>query len=218
LVVVAAHLLGVAMDSWLTRDNLPLSMLTGVKDAPAGSAESKPHAVWAGILVAAVGAFAAWWFLYALHAAATERPHVAFTGPQLPDDPTWREECGACHLAYHPNLLPQRSWRALIAAQADHFGTDLGLDASTQQTVLSFLVANCAENSDREAAYKILHSIAASATPLRITETPYWSAKHRRISEAEWRLPSVKSKSNCAACHLDAEAGTFEDSAMRVPR
>jgi hypothetical protein len=31
-------------------------------------------------------------------------------------------------------------------------------------------------------------------------------------------LPLVKSKSNCAACHLDAEAGTYQDSAIRIPR
>jgi len=27
----------------------------------------------------------------------------------------------------------------------------------------------------------------------------------------------VRSKANCAACHLDAERGTFEDAAMRMP-
>jgi hypothetical protein len=55
-------------------------------------------------------------------------------------------------------------------------------------------------------------------TPLRITETPYWVEKHREIPESDWQLPLVNSKSNCAACHLDALAGTFEDAAMRIPR
>jgi hypothetical protein len=53
---------------------------------------------------------------------------------------------------------------------------------------------------------------------LRITETPYWVDKHSEIAATDWRLPQVKSKINCAACHLDAEAGTFEDAAMRIPR
>ncbi len=138
--------------------------------------------------------------------------------PRLTDDASWREECGACHLAFHPNLLPERSWRALIAGQADHFGSDLALDISTQHSILSFLVNNAAEKRPREAAFKINRSIEASATPLRIGETPYWVDKHADIASADWQSPKVKSKANCAACHLDAEAGTFEDSAMPVPR
>lgn len=228
LLVAVVHLAGVAVDSWLTRENLPLSMVTGRKDAAPGSVESKAHR-WVGVsMLIAVAAFALWWFFYALHdpiakrlehnAAAIDAPHVAFQGPKLADDATWREECGACHLAFHPNLLPERSWRALIAGQADHFGSDLALDISTQQSILSFLVSNAAEKSPREAAFKINRSIETSATPLRITETPYWVAKHAEIDSADWQSPKVKSKANCAACHLDAEAGTFEDSAMRVPR
>jgi nitrate/TMAO reductase-like tetraheme cytochrome c subunit len=54
--------------------------------------------------------------------------------------------------------------------------------------------------------------------PLRISETPYWVRKHHDIAESDWRSAKVKSKANCAACHLDAEAGTFEDGAMEIPR
>lgn len=54
--------------------------------------------------------------------------------------------------------------------------------------------------------------------PLRITETPYCVDKHRDIAESDWRSAKVKSKANCAACHLDAEAGAFEDGAMEIPR
>ncbi|MEI7538909.1 MAG: hypothetical protein WCJ76_16955, partial [Comamonadaceae bacterium] len=68
-----------------------------------------------------------------------------------------------------------------------------------------------------EPATKIELSIKVDATPLRITETPYWVKKHRDITVADWQSPKVKSRSNCAACHLDAEAGTFEDAAMRLP-
>ena len=227
LLVVVVHLGGVAIESWLTKDNLPLSMLTGLKEAPSGATESKPH-LWIGAgMVALVTAFAFWWFLYALHEpiekrlghddASAETPHVAFVGPKLPTDSTWREECGACHLAFHPNLLPERSWRALIAGQASHFGSDLALDPSTQQTVLLFLVQNAAEKSKRESAYKINRSIPPSMTPFRITDTPYWVDKHRDVAADVWKLPGVKSKANCAACHSDADAGTFEDAAMRIP-
>jgi hypothetical protein len=84
--------------------------------------------------------------------------------------------------------------------------------------VLAFLVTNAAEHSRTEAAFKINRSLKPDSTPLRITETPYWIKKHEDVSEADWNLPKVKSKGNCAACHLDAEAGTFEDAAMHIPR
>ncbi len=225
LAVVVGHLAGVAIDSWMTKENLPLSMVTGFKEVPPDTTVTRGHWLAASGMLAAVAAFTIWWFLYALPAplakflgATAAGPRVAFTSATLVDNPTWREECGACHLAFHPNLLPERSWRALMAGQAAHFGSDLGLDASTQTTILGFLVANAAEGSSREAAYKIRRSIPASATPLRITQTPYWLTKHSEINASVWILPNVNSKANCSACHLDAEAGTYEDSAMRIPR
>jgi cytochrome b len=228
LVVALAHITGVVAASWVHKENLPLSMLTGIKQTPAGTLASQPHGRVAGWLAAAVVGFGLWWFFYAWHEpverslvrdhAASEPPHVAFVGRKLPDDPVWREECGSCHLAFHPNLLPARSWKALMAGQARHFGSDLALEAPVATAVLAFMVANAAEHSDTEAAFKINRSIPAAATPLRITETPYWVAKHHEIPDAAWRLPQVKSRAQCAACHLDAEAGTFEDAAMRMPR
>ena len=227
LLVVAGHLLGVAVDSWLTRENLPRSMVTGVKPGLADLAGSKAYVPVGAAMIAAILLFAIWWFSYLFpmlsHGVAgpdtgpSGAPHVAFTGPKLPDDPLWRTECGACHLAFHPNLLPARSWLALIAGQGSHFGSDLALDQPSSATIGAFLVKNAAETSPREAAYKINRSIPASQTPLRITETPYWITKHRDIAQADWRSLKIKSKSNCAACHRDAEAGTFEDSAMHIP-
>lgn len=138
------------------------------------------------------------------------------TGHKLAGNPLWREECGNCHLAFHPSLLPARAWTQLLAGQAQHFGTDLALDEPTRQALQDFLTANSAERQQTEAAVKILQSLAPDAIPLRITDTPYWINKHREITPAQWVKPSVKSKANCATCHQDAEAGTFEDGAIRA--
>jgi hypothetical protein len=35
---------------------------------------------------------------------------------------------------------------------------------------------------------------------MRVTETPYWLHKHSEIAAADWKLPMVKDKINCAAC------------------
>jgi cytochrome b len=228
MVTVGSHLTGVAVGSWLHKENLPLSMITGRKEAPDDALASKPFNAAAAVMALLVAAFGGWWFFYAWHEPVQARlglgnggpgsPHVAFVGSPLADDPVWREECGGCHLAFHPNLLPARSWKLIMAGQGKHFGTDLALDAPTAASVQSFLVRNAAESSTTEAAFKINRSIPPGVTPLRITEAPYWVEKHSDIRGSDWQLPLVESKSNCAACHIDAAAGTFEDAAMRIPR
>lgn len=226
LLVVIGHVAGVVVESWLHKENLPRSMVTGMKDAPQDAPISRSYWQVGVSLMFAAAFFAGWWFSYTLPQYLTltrdkadySAAQVAFVGPHLPDDPQWREECGSCHLAFHPNLLPARSWRKLMAEQDRHFGADLALDAQTRQALLAFMESHAAENSTTEAAFKINRSLKNGATPLRITETPYWIKKHKGITESDWRLPQVKSKANCAACHQDAEAGTFEDAAMRIPK
>lgn len=228
LLLVFAHLAGVAVESWLHRENLPRSMVTGLKEAPEQSPPSESFRSVGLLLIAAAAGFGVWWFSYAIPEPVAKQfgpgfdgkqaPRVAFVGRPLADSPLWRDECGSCHLAFHPNLLPARSWKQLLAEQGTHFGADLALDAATIDALRAFAVNNAAENTRTEAAFKILSSLQPQAKPLRITETPYWIKKHEEIAAADWRLHSVKSKVNCAACHLDAEAGTFEDAAMRIPR
>ena len=228
LLLVLAHLAGVVVESLLHHENLVRAMFTGRKQVQGELTPVQSRWPVALLLAAAMAGFAAWWFFYALHQplerqlgrplAGPGTPHVKFTGRQLADNAQWRDECGSCHLAFHPSLLPSRSWQRLMAQQAQHFGSDLALDEATTQALLAFLTQESADKHATEAAFKIEQSLPASAAPLRITETPYWVKKHRELSAADWQLPAVKSKANCGACHSDAEAGTFEDAAMKVPR
>jgi hypothetical protein len=138
-------------------------------------------------------------------------------GPDLPDNALWREACGECHLAYHPTLLPARSWQRMLMEQHAHFEEDLDLEKETLTALRTFAVKNAAESMLTEAAWNINNSTPPEQSPQRITKTLYWKEQHQNINDKIWQHPEINFQGNCGACHLDAEQGTFEDAAMQLP-
>ena len=51
----------------------------------------------------------------------------------------------------------------------------------------------------------------------RITRSAWFEREHRKVDAAVWKLPSVKSAAQCAACHGDADQGRFDERALRLP-
>ena len=158
------------------------------------------------------------YYFYGYVVESEDAPFLPYKGKVMAENESWKTECGDCHMAFHPTMLPKRSWQALMDGQEDHFGDDLALDDDVTTEITDFLLTNSAESGLTEAANKINRSIPASAAPIRITESRYWKKKHRDIDDIYWKSEKVKSKSNCSACHLDAEDGWFEDSNMRLPK
>lgn len=130
-----------------------------------------------------------------------------------------QEECGACHFAYPPGLLPEQSWRKLMAADAlaDHFGDDAELSEQPRTRILAFLVANSADKSPYKRSKKIMASLQHGEAPLRITATPYIRRKHHEIPEKLIKGPKVGSLSYCDKCHTRAENGNFDDDSVDIP-
>jgi len=216
LAVIALHLSGVALESLLQRQNLPRSMLTGMKSALAVEAEPRNYRIVGALLATLVVVSGGSYFLPYLR-ASEEQPYLPFVGAELRHNALWQESCGECHLAFHPSLLPARSWLRLFDEQGDHFGEDLYLDASTVAALRKYALTNSAEQVSREVSWRTLRGVGPDERPLRITETPYWSRVHWDIDAAEWKRPEVNGKFNCAACHRDAEQGGFMNGAMRLP-
>lgn len=134
------------------------------------------------------------------------------------DNPLYRDECGACHFAYQPGLLPARSWEAIMTNLDDHFGENAELDAATQDELTRYLVQYAADRDDYGRSRGFAASVARGDAPLRVTETRYFRGKH---DEVPLRLvegnPDVGSFSNCAACHQGAAEGSYDEHQVRIP-
>lgn len=122
---------------------------------------------------------------------------------------TFQAECSACHLAYPPHLLPAVSWREIMGTLDKHFGSDASLDEATIAEILPFLEQNAAIGRKAE---------ISTPPVLRITETRWFARKHDDIDPAIWRRESIKSASNCMACHTRADQGDFDEDNVRIPK
>jgi len=134
----------------------------------------------------------------------------------LKDNEAYRAECGSCHLAYTPGLLPERSWVAIMANLADHFGLDAEVDTPINEEITAFLKQNAAEHGTQRSR-KISNSIPLHETPLRFTETIFYSLKHGDLKDSIFSRQNIRSKSNCDSCHPRANLGEFLDRETRIP-
>jgi hypothetical protein len=122
--------------------------------------------------------------------------------------PKYQQECAACHIAYPPGALPAESWQRLLRNLPNHFGSDASLDAASVKELSSWLTANAG-------TWK---RVDAAPPQDRITRSDWFIRKHRELAPTTWRLPAVKSPSNCAACHQQADRGDFDEDRVRIPR
>lgn len=133
-------------------------------------------------------------------------------------DAAYLKECGSCHFAYQPDLLPVRSWEELMRGLDKHFGENAELPAETQKTLLAYLTANAAEHSSSWYAVKFMKSLKAGVTPTRISEIPYFIKEHREIpKKLIANNVDLKSISFCNKCHTDADTGGYSEHKLNIP-
>jgi hypothetical protein len=127
---------------------------------------------------------------------------------RVPLLPKYQQECASCHVAYPPGLLPAASWRRVMGGLSRHYGADASLDAATAAELSSWLAANAGS----------LRRARDEPPQDRITQSAWFLRKHDEVPARTWKLPAVKSPSNCVACHARAEQGDFNEHNVRLPR
>lgn len=170
---------------------------------------------WVGLVGAAFGDDDGW------EEEEHHRADARSAGPSVAPvaDPAWRSECGSCHFAYPPGLLPARSWTVLLSDLPHHFGDDAAVAEPTLAHLKAVAAAGAAD-AVREPLSVRLALAARGTTPTRVSEIPWLRAEHREEVPASLVTgnPKVKSWAACAACHPDAAAGSFAESRVAIPR
>ena len=129
----------------------------------------------------------------------------------------YQNECGSCHMAYQPGLLPERSWKMMMGDLASHFGTDASLEAVDARTIGDYLTANAADVKGAEKHMARIAATVSATDPMRISQSAYFVREHREIPMGYVTQPEVKSFANCNACHQTAERGIYSERGIFIP-
>ena len=118
------------------------------------------------------------------------------------------QECAACHMAFPPGLLTAASWKKLMTGLDKHFDVDASVTPAEATIITDFLVKNASNRW------------TATTAPLRITDSVWFKTKHSssEIAPAVWKRASIKSASNCMACHIGSEKGDFNEHNIKIPK
>ena len=125
-------------------------------------------------------------------------------------DERYVEECGACHLAYAPGLLPVGSWQGIMQGLEEHFEDNAETDNETASYISNYLEENALRPGQPSKWSMLLRNIPTEA-PLRITELPGFIQAH----ESEYELLEgidlgVGFFSPCQDCHRQADQALFD--------
>jgi cytochrome b len=211
MAMIAIHIVGVLVESWLQRVSLIRGMITGWLPLPENepAPEIRParplHAMATmGAVLLPAAAVLFWLSGLPPYGIVTVEANAAH-----------KTECGACHEPFHPSLLPRGSWHTIMANLGDHFGEDASLSAAAATEIANYLNEFSAEAWDTEVGNRF--RIVSGENPLRITANPYWQAKHAEVPNTMFSTPPVSSKANCIACHSDSITGRFDDQKIKLP-
>ena len=134
------------------------------------------------------------------------------------DNQLYIKECGSCHFAYQPGLLPSSSWNKIMSNLENHYNNDASISSANLQTLTKYLNDNSAEkNMQYKRSNRIVSSLASGQIPDSISTTPYMIKKHSEIRKNLITQPEVKGLFNCIACHKTADKGNYGEKDINIP-
>lgn len=130
----------------------------------------------------------------------------------------YRSECGSCHFAFQPGLLPANAWEAIMKRLDDHYGENAELDAATAAEITHYLTTHAADRSNYKRSKGFASSIDIQSALPRITTTRYFQRKHDEIPSWVLRQDNRSLRfAQCDACHTEADKGSFDEHAVLIP-
>ncbi|MCP4896573.1 MAG: cytochrome C [bacterium] len=133
-------------------------------------------------------------------------------------DETYLSECGDCHFAYQPGLLPQRAWERIMESLDEHYGDDASLDETQAAKIRAYLLDNAADRADLSRSRAFATELETGDALPRITNTNYFRREHYEIPERFVQgNTEVGSFSNCEACHRSADTGVYNEHQVVIP-
>ena len=133
---------------------------------------------------------------------------------------TYAEECGACHMAYQPGLLPAAAWQQILSPEGlgDHYGDDASLPDGLRTEIAAYAEANAADAASRSRSRAFAVGDAGPGALPRISKTRYFRNEHHEIpARMVADNPDVGSFSKCNACHQTADKGIYNEHNVRIP-
>lgn len=146
-----------------------------------------------------------------------EKEHRKIKKSGFMQDSVYNEECGACHLAYPPALLPLESWHKIMNGLGDHFGENAEIDQFKATHISDYLAQQVLPKEKSSKLNRMLRNMP-DEPPLRISALPYFVREHDEIPERLVKEnPEVNSFSQCDSCHKDAAKGWFDEHRVTIP-
>ena len=119
-----------------------------------------------------------------------------------PGPPMALRQCGDCHMIFPAQMLPKRSWTAILSRLDDHFGEVASIPPNDLESIRDYLTSHSADSPNAIARDRhYLSEILPDSVPTRITQTAWWNQMHADFDFNGVKHSSIRSPANCLACH-----------------
>lgn len=199
-IVAIIHIVGATLEHFFHKSDTVTSMIHGYKNI-----DAKPIVVtkFQNYLGTFAIIFSLWVGLFSLFfpqisIMTKNYDEIVYTK----DNPQFAKECSECHTLMSPTFMTKSMWKIALENKKEHFKKDLTKDVPHFESIKEYILKNSAETSETEIAQGVIKSTIGKFK-YRITRTKYWKDIHRKIPRSAYKKESIKSKSNCAACHMN---------------